>query len=340
MEQLKTTDIWLPMHENETRFFVDTPFARKIVDGADVPDDEKGALELMGYGSTWVEDRDEEYVAPDAFDHDLEAYLQKNPIMLWQHDLHQPIGQVRQATVDENGLGVSGWQPRPEEREPDWKHLAYHSVKKGIVKTFSIGGYFERDIRKVAGKSRSVINRVRLMELSVVSIPSNPDSIFEAAIKSINGGSRRPELTVRHVQQMTQLLGCREMTDPELLLMNEKQRYERYEELAAYYRKTGRRPPEYEEYHELAKEVLGSQGINVGGPAKRMIAFMQRVNGYVPEEPKPQQEKAGRAISRKNEDKLSTASSLIVEVLESIKKESDDLAEAAEIVAERLSNGS
>lgn len=293
-------DLWERPGPGWERFFVDTPFVRKDAEGG-----EKGELELLGYASTWVKDRDDEYVDPRAFDDTLEPYLRKNPIMLWQHERQQPIGNVRHAQVDHSGLGVKGWQPPPAEKEPDWKHLAYHSVKSGIVRTFSIGGYFERAVRE----NRNVIDKVHLMEISVVSIPSNPESLFEAAAKALGQASSRPDLTQKHVQQMLQVLGARPITDPELVLMNDAERRARYEELARHYRKTGRRAPEYEEWHELSKEVFGQSGRAAVGGAKRVIAFMQRAQGYVPEG------KRGRTISAKNEEKLKRAADLINDVV-------------------------
>lgn len=67
--------------DRETLWF-DVPFTK-----APTPDPETGDLILNGYASTWSMDRDEEMVAPDAFSKSLAPYLQKNPIILWQHNM-------------------------------------------------------------------------------------------------------------------------------------------------------------------------------------------------------------------------------------------------------------
>lgn len=312
--EMETFDnqLWEKPRENESKFYVDTPFQRTLIT-EDEKDYSIGDIELRGYGSTWMKDRDDEYVSEDAFQEDLPLYLRKNPIMLWQHNRERPIGQVKNAEVDQNGLGVLGWQPVPHEREPDWKHLAYHSVKSGIVRTFSIGGFFERELKR----KKTVISRVRLMEISVVSIPANPDSIFEAAVKAVKGSGSRPRLTSKHVDQMTQILGAREMTDPELLIMNEMQLRGRYDELVEYYGRCGKRAPEYEEWHELAKETLSSKGLEaLRGRGPRVVNFMRKVQGVAPAT--DEELKKGRVLSAKNEENLKRAAELINTVVASV----------------------
>lgn len=288
-------ELWESPRHNWSKFYVDTPFTKAV--------EEKGDLELRGYASTWIKDRDDEVVAPTAFDETIAPYLQKNPIVLWQHHPHWPLGVMKDARPDASGLDVLAHQPRPQDQEPDWKHLAYHSVRSGIVRTFSIGGYFERDMRKnLDGDPEIWITKVHLMEVSVVSIPANPESIFEAAQKSLGNAPLRPTLTQKHIKQMSQILGLETISDPELLLMSEKQRIERYEELAAYYKKCGKHAPEYEAYHELVKDTLSSKGLATVGAAKRVIALFQSVQGFAPVE-----EKAGRTISQKNEESIKSA---------------------------------
>src|SRR6188472_1155753 len=151
--------------EGRAAFKVDFPFTKAL------PDDEKsrtaGDLILRGYASTWVEDRDGEFVDPSAFDKSLPLYLEKNPIVLWQHDQKMPIAKATEAMVDNNGLVFSALMHKPDAKQPDWAHHAYQSIKAGVVRTFSIGGFFEREF--VMG--RAVIKTIELMEVSVVSIP-------------------------------------------------------------------------------------------------------------------------------------------------------------------------
>ena len=282
-------------------FLVDFPFTK-----ATKKDDqgiETGALLLKGYASTWIEDRDGDFIDPDAFNKSLPEYLAKNPIVLWQHDMKCPIGTMSGGEIDQFGLNVEVEVPLPGEKEPDWKHLAYNSIARGIVKTFSIGGFFTREF--VMG--RSVIKEVELMEVSVVSIPSNPDSLFEAAAKAIAQSSRRPALMQGHIKQMKQLLGLEVMGDPELVVMTPDERIARYELLKAYYTKAGLRAPDLDAWKKLEPEIMGATGHAVVGPAREMAELMRRVNGGIVDT----DSKRGRILSKTNEAKLRDVRSLL-----------------------------
>lgn len=279
--------------DGRAAFKVDFPFTKTL------PDDEKsrqaGDLILRGYASTWVEDRDGEFVDPAAFDKSLPLYLEKNPIILWQHDQRMPIAKTTKAFVDDNGLVIEVLMHKPDAKQPDWLHHAYHSIKSGVVRTFSIGGFFEREF--VMG--RAVIKQIELMEVSVVSIPSNPDSIFEAASKSLSGASQRPQLLDGHLKQMRQIIGVEPISDPELSIMSPRERVERYNELVEAFRKSGRIPPELDEWHKLEAEVdtIGTrdQALDL---TQRMIHLLAKVRGEALDE------KGGRILSRRNEAKL------------------------------------
>jgi HK97 family phage prohead protease len=236
-------------------------------------------------------------------------------MMLWQHNPDFPLGKYTGGEVDHWGLRSDGWIPKVEDREPDWKHLAYHSVAKGIVKTHSIGGFMEREF----DRDRISIRKVHLMEISIVSIPANPESIFEAAVKAVTDAPSRPAITQKHIQQMTQILGAAEMTDPELLSMNENQRRERYDDLKTFYVRCGVRAPEYDEWNELVKEAATSEGLaGIRPVATKTIAFMRRVQGLAPPTDEEINTKLGRTISAKNEDRLRQAKTLIDDILDDV----------------------
>lgn len=306
-----------PSEGREAKFWADVPFVKKAAE--DDGGNPTGALELRGYASTWVKDRDEEWIDPDAFAKSLDFYLKKNPIILWQHDQHQPIGTAKAAFVDEFGLNFIADVPKPTDKEPDWKWHAYHSIERGIVKTFSIGGIFQRDF--VMG--REVVKEIELLEVSVVSIPSNPESIFEAAVKALKGGSSRPKLNPSHLKQMRQLIGIDEVTDPELLLMTAAEKVERYKYLADRYTKSGVRPPALDEWVKLKPRVMDAKGSAIVGPAGELTALIRKANAGMAIEAK-----AGRAVSQKNEAKLRGA----LDVLVDAEKKIDEAAALAKAI--------
>ena len=303
------------MDVDRSKFYVDTPLTK----AAESP---RGDLKLLGYASTWSLDRDNEIVQEKAFDGTIDRYLRDNPILLWQHDLERPIGRVEAATVDRHGLHVRADVPKPGDKEPDWAHLAYNKIQAGIVKTFSIGGYFKKE----KGKDRkNYITGVDLFEISVVSVPANPDSIFTAAVKALSNDSHRPELTVAVVQQMKQLLGMEEVSDPELASMSDAELEERYSEIAKIYRSTGKQAPGFNSFRDLVAEIEESKKSDkaltrdaIIDRTNRIASLLQRVQGYTPDQ---EAVKAGRVVSRANEARLRAAYEAIGNVLDLIDKQ-------------------
>jgi HK97 family phage prohead protease len=252
------------------RFWADIPFTKDVSDS-------DGSIDIKGYASTWAVDRDNEFVEKDAFGN-LDEYLATNPILLWQHNKERPIGTVKSASLDENGLHVKAHVPKPDANEERWAHTAYQKVKAGIVKTFSIGGQFHK---QHSGGGKKAIKKVDLYEISVVSIPANPSSIFEAAAKSIDG-PLRPALPQLAIEQMQQVIGVKAMTDPDLLSMDENERYERYRELAGMFRKAGKMPPQYDAWKVIAPTVLSAKTAEERTrQLPQMVALMQRASGFV-----------------------------------------------------------
>ena len=137
--------------------------------------DDNGTLHLVGYASTYEQDRDREAVAPTALQNGVKGYL-RNPILLYNHDPSRPIGRITKAVVDHIGLHIEAEVPPPPTGTESWHIKAYSDIKHGIVKTFSIGGLFKR--------LKNIITEMDLCEISAVPIPANPSSLFSVVQKS------------------------------------------------------------------------------------------------------------------------------------------------------------
>ena len=137
-----------------------------------------GSLLLRGYASTWDVDRDREAVQPSAVKAALAGYL-SNPVLLWQHNAARIIGRITKAAVDAVGLLVEAVMPPPPSGSEAWHVKAFHDVKHGLYRAFSIGGFFKKD----AGDN---IIGMDLMEVSVVSVPANPTALFEVVQKAFD----------------------------------------------------------------------------------------------------------------------------------------------------------
>lgn len=136
---------------------------------------------FSGYGSVFdVVDTYQERIAPGAFTKTLSEWSAKGklPPMLWQHFMSEPIGKWTKMDQDDKGLYAEG-QVLVDAGATERR--AYEHMKAGTVDGLSIGfmipsGGFSWDEKAGVG----VIHEVDLWELSVVTIPANPDARVDA----------------------------------------------------------------------------------------------------------------------------------------------------------------
>lgn len=101
-----------------------------------------------------------------------------NPIVLFQHDHTQPIGKVTDIENTPNGLFVRALISPSAGK-------TYNLIKEGILKTFS-ASFISKDYDFDKTKDAFVIKDAELLEVSVVSVPANADTLFSVR-KSFDG---------------------------------------------------------------------------------------------------------------------------------------------------------
>lgn len=140
---------------------------------------------IEGFASTPDVDRYQDIVQPTAFKDALEMYM-KNPVMLFQHDPNRPIGNVLSATVTEKGLQI-----RAEIKDEETAKM----VQDGRMRAMSIGyiplqstlqhedgSAFNAEKDSVWDSSLiRVIEKLDLVEISIVSTPANGNALFTVA---------------------------------------------------------------------------------------------------------------------------------------------------------------
>lgn len=127
--------------------------------------------------STEVKDRSGDKVLASSFIKGLENF-QKNPVLLFSHDLTKAIGKVIEARIfPGEGLEVVA----------EISKSADESIRKLIedrtYKAFSIG--FKR-LKDSMEDDILVVEELELLEISVVSVPANQDTIFEVIESEVN----------------------------------------------------------------------------------------------------------------------------------------------------------
>ena len=150
-----------PVIPGKTLNFVIKSFTKK--DGAN---DE---CVIVGMANTNDKDRVGDVVIPEAFAKSLPMYL-KNPILLNNHNWDDPIGRVLKAEITDTGLEITA---RISDTRPDIKTL----IREGVLSTFSIG-YNELQADFDEDTKTKYIKELELLEISVVTVPANPEATF------------------------------------------------------------------------------------------------------------------------------------------------------------------
>src|SRR5210317_221174 len=130
------------------------------------------SLKIAGYANTVAKDRSGDVVTAQAWAKGVENY-RRNPVLLYQHKHENPIGRVDKITVDKKGIFVEAAVSEAAEKN----HGVQTLIKDGALKSFSVGfrvkdGKYNRD------DDTMMITDVELLEISVVSVPCNQDSLF------------------------------------------------------------------------------------------------------------------------------------------------------------------
>ena len=153
------------MKTNDT-FFLNSAFETKSY--------KKGSksLKIAGYANTIVKDRAGDIVTAQAWAKGVENY-RRNPVLLYQHKHENPIGRVEKITVDKKGIFVEAAVSEAAEKN----HGVQTLIKDGALKSFSVG-FRVKDGKYNREDDSMMITDVELLEISVVSVPCNQDSLF------------------------------------------------------------------------------------------------------------------------------------------------------------------
>lgn len=139
-------------------------------------------LSINGIANANIIDRMAERLDPRGLD--VTDYM-KNSVLLAHHSYHHPIGQVDAIEVQDDGVHFSAWigDPSKSELTPMQKEIR-SLVAQGILKTVSVG-FIPKKVKAPLFDSQGimtepcVIEAWELLELSVVAVPCNQDSVFQ-----------------------------------------------------------------------------------------------------------------------------------------------------------------
>lgn len=155
---------WRNMDKNKV-LFLNSTFTKGDGDSED-------SIFIEGYANTTDVDRADDVIISNAWLNGMDNY-QKNPIILAYHDHDSPIGRMEDFKVTGKGLWIRARISAAAEE-------VYKLIKDGILTAFSVG-FRIKDAEFDTINGLFIIKELELMEISVVSVPCNQESIFSLA---------------------------------------------------------------------------------------------------------------------------------------------------------------
>lgn len=142
--------------------------------------------QFAGYASTWDMDDVGDVIEKGAFIDTIPEFLNAG-VIAWQHDWREPIGKPNAAREDQKGLYIVG-----DISDTTRGRDALTLMRDGVVKKLSIGFDIlesttigeEEAAEKYGGSQPNwwggyrKISKVKLYEVSLVSVPANPSAII------------------------------------------------------------------------------------------------------------------------------------------------------------------
>jgi len=134
----------------------------------------------------------------------LARYL-GNPIVLYQHSSWEPIGTAEDVGVEDGVLKATlVFAPEGVTAAAD---KAWALIEAGILRTVSVG-FVPADVReeKRDGRSVYVLANNELREISLVSLPANPDAVIEARVRAAGAARSQPVTPAKEASSMIEVM--------------------------------------------------------------------------------------------------------------------------------------
>lgn len=155
-----------------------------IVKNLGISDGEKNVY-VEGYASAAIKDLDGEVITKEALEIAARELTQEpyNKVFLNHKYTDIPIGKIVEAEVRDNKLWVKVMLNRAH---PQFETI-YRSLKDGFLDAFSIGF-------KVLERERDRIKRLKILEISLVGVPANPEATVEEVYEKMFNKAGNVEL--------------------------------------------------------------------------------------------------------------------------------------------------
>jgi HK97 family phage prohead protease len=138
---------------------------------------------IKGYASTSSLDRQSEIISRQALEGAAKDLMTNSTVFLEHQHASLPVAKILSSTLDDKGILIVA-----EMSKATFCNDVWTLIEEGILNSFSIGGIVldGHDERGEDGKSYHVIDKICLLEVSIVGLPANPDCKFSPIYKSFN----------------------------------------------------------------------------------------------------------------------------------------------------------
>lgn len=123
---------------------------------------------ISGYASANTPDRAGDVIPSSTWANGMDNYL-KNPIILAYHEHDDPVGRMVEHKIDDKGLWIKARISAAAE--------VFNLVKDNVITAFSVS-FRVLDAEYNSVTELFIIKELELIEISVVSVPMNQDTLF------------------------------------------------------------------------------------------------------------------------------------------------------------------
>lgn len=151
---------------------------------------------IRGVATTPTMDRVSDIVVPTGA-----VFRTKDIKLHLYHNTDRPVGQVSFGKPTSKGLPFEARMPDVEEEGivRDRVNEARHSIKYNLISAVSIGFRALEDGIEVLPSGGLKFTKWEMIELSLTSVPANPEAVFQA-VKSMRDGDPIPREIIRSIR--------------------------------------------------------------------------------------------------------------------------------------------
>lgn len=186
--------------------YLNSAFTKELPTATDTID----SIYIEGYASTIDIDRAGDVVPASVWEKGITNYL-KNPIILAQHDHDDPIGRMVEHRLDSKGLWIKARISAAAE--------VFSLIKDEVLTAFSIG-FRILDAEYNSAAEVFVVKELELIEISVVSVPCNQNTVFNLS-KAFTNADEFNSFKAQFMSKAESAKGLESTTDKESAITKE-----------------------------------------------------------------------------------------------------------------------